>query len=375
VKLRRLQVEKRIEALRRLLEAEGLDAALIVKPENSYYFSGFQAIIYSRPIAVLVSRLDNPLLIVPGLDLEHAKERSPLNVAAYYSTEEFYTIIKKSILGKFKRLGIDVDSSSMLKKLEEYAHLKDVSTAIALMRAVKDEAELERVRLAAQITDLGMRIVVEGLQERKREIEIATEAEYAMKLKLAKVIGDDGIYPWMNWSVAAVLSGPRSFYPHGMMSGRRIKDDDVVVVTLDIAVDGYRAENERTFIVGRASKEAEEAFNIMEEAQKEALKALRPEAEAQKADRASREVFRRYGYLDFIKHRTGHSIGIEIHEPPYLAEGELTKILTNMVFCVEPGIYIPNVGGFRHSDTVLVTSSGYEELTRTPKGLKNLLIR
>jgi Xaa-Pro aminopeptidase len=121
------------------------------------------------------------------------------------------------------------------------------------MRMIKDEAEVWRIRLAASITDHGMREVMEALRERQSEVVAATRGEYAMKMRLADLLGEEGLYPWMNWTVAAALSGPRSFYPHGMVSGRKVRDGDVVIVTLDIAVEGYRAENERTFVVGRPS--------------------------------------------------------------------------------------------------------------------------
>jgi len=176
--------------------------------------------------------------------------------------------------------------------------------------------------------------------------------------------------------ISAILSGPRSFYPHGMISGRKVRDDDIIIVTLDIAVEGYRTENERTFIVRKIIDEkVVNAFNTMEEAQSVAIDAPKPGNRAEEIDIQARKILESKGYLDYVKHRTGHAIGLEIHEPPYLAEGDQTVIKENMVFCVEPGVYLPKIGGFRHSDTVLVSSKKPEPLTHTLKGLDNLLIK
>jgi len=351
--------------------------AVILKPENTYYVSLFQAIIYTRPVAVLVPNEGDPTLIVPYLDLEHAKERSPVpDIKSYQKEVEFYKILKESLI-KRKNIGIDIDSLTILNKIKRslnILYVKNISKELIELRMIKDDAEIERIKLAAQITDLGMKTVMKKLQERKSEIRIATEAEYAMKLKLSEILGNDGYYPWMNWTVSAVLSGTRSYYPHGMISGKTINEGDVVIVTLDIAVEGYRAENERTFIIGKLNANIEEAFNIMEEAQSSAIKSLSPGIKSKEVDMISKKVFKRHNVIKYIKHSTGHGIGLEIHEPPFFTEKTTTVLKENMVVCIEPGIYIPNLGGFRHSDTVLITKNNPEILTKTPKDLNSLII-
>lgn len=372
IKPPRFPYSSRIRKLQETLNAKGIDKALILKPENTYYLSLFQAIIYTRPIAVIVPKEGDPELIVPYLDLEHAKERSPIpKIEHYYREEEFHRILKEE-LGGVRRLGLDVDSMSTYLKVKELSggsEVLSISEDIERMRMIKDEAEVWRIRLAASITDHGMKEVMEALRERQSEVVAATRGEYAMKMRLADLLGEEGLYPWMNWTVAAALSGPRSFYPHGMVSGRKVRDGDVVIVTLDIAVEGYRAENERTFVVGRPSPDVERYFNIMEEAQSRAIESLSPGRLTDEADKNAREVFKASDTIKYVKHRTGHGIGLEIHEKPYLAEGDGTLLREGMVLCVEPGIYVPELGGFRHSDTVLVTSGGHEVLTKTYKGL------
>lgn len=377
IRLPKFPYDLRLKKLQEILNVKNVDKAVILKPENSYYISLFQAIIYTRPIAVIVPREGDPVLIVPYLDLEHARERSPVpEIKHYYREEEFYKILKDELRGT-RRVGLDIDSQRMYLKVRELSESSEVISVledVERLRMFKDEAEVQRIKLAAEITDFGMREVMEALKERQSEIVVSARGEYAMKMKIADLFGEEGIYPWMNWTVAAALSGPRSFYPHGMVSGRKVREGDVVIVTLDIAVEGYRAENERTFIIGRPNPEVEKYFNIMEEAQLKAIESLSPGKLTDEADRSAREVFNRSGTIRYVKHRTGHGIGLEIHEKPYLAEGDGTLLEEGMVVCVEPGIYIPEVGGFRHSDTVLITSGGHEVLTKTYKGLTALTL-
>lgn len=375
IKLPEFPYSSRLKRLQEALRLKNINKALVLKPENTYYLSLFQAIIYSRPIAVIIPEEGDPTLIVPYLDLEHARERSPIpEVKHYYREEEFYKILKEELTDT-KKLGLDTDSLSMYFKIRELfrdSEVLHISEDIERLRMIKDEAEIRRIRLAAEVTDFGMKEVMKALSERQSEINVATRGEYAMKMRLAEVFGSEGFYPWMNWTVAAALSGPRSFYPHGMVSGRKIQDGDVIIVTLDIAVEGYRAENERTFIVGKPSPETERYFNLMEEAHLSAIKSISPGRLTDEVDRSSRNVFNVSSTLKYTKHRTGHGIGLEIHEKPFLAEGDGTVLRNGMVLCVEPGIYVPKLGGFRHSDTVLVNDGGCEVLTKTPKGLTAL---
>jgi len=372
IKLPKFPYSSRLKRLQEVLSARGISKALILKPENIYYLSLFQAVMYARPIAMIVPKEGDPVLVVPYLDLEHAKERSPVpEVEYYYREEELYGILKEE-LGGVRRLGLDVDSLRMyakVRELSEGSEILPISEEIEGMRMIKDEAEVLRIKLAAEVTDFGMMEVAEALRKRQSEIAVAARGEYAMKMRLADLLGEDGLYPWSSWTVVAALSGPRSFYPHGMVSARKVRDGDVVRVLLGVAVEGYRVEHERTFVIGKPSPEVEKYFSIVEKAQRVAIESLGPGRLAEEADKSAMKVFSSTNTLQYVKHRTGHGIGLEIHERPYLAEGDRTVLREGMVVCVEPGIYVPGLGGFIFSDPALITGSGREVLTKTPKSL------
>jgi Xaa-Pro dipeptidase len=370
----------RIKRIEEALSESNLDLIILSKPENAYWLSIFQAIIYTRPVVVAVQKGGDLIQLVPYLELEHAKKKSWIKDIRTYSSKEDFSKLLKKLAGKAKIVGLDLEGTPY-RVYEEIKHIvgaknvRDVSDLLAGARMLKGKDELERIELAAEITDLGMETIIQCLGERLSEIEVANEAESVMKRELARKLAKSGIYPWMNWSVAALLSGPRSFYPHGMMSGRKVRKGDICVATLDIAVEGYRAENERTLLIGNPSGPVSKAFDTMVKAQVEAIKSIKPGALADAPDIRASKVISNRGFSKYIKHRTGHGIGLEIHEKPSLAVGDGTSLRQNMTLCVEPGIYIPNVGGFRHSDTVLVTSEGAKPLTKTPKYLGSLVLR
>ena len=138
------------------------------------------------------------------------------------------------------------------------------------------------------------------------------------------------------------------------------------------AINGYYAELERTFFVGRPKEEARRAFEAMLEAQLSVLEKVRPGITAAQLDKAGRDVLRKYGYEEYAIHRIGHGQGLGRHEEPYLIFNSDLELQKDMVFTIEPGIYIEGVGGFRHSDTVIVTENGYENVTDFPKTFREL---
>ncbi|MGC9048489.1 MAG: M24 family metallopeptidase [Caldisphaera sp.] len=377
MKLSKFPYEARIKKAQNYLDYNNIDAMIITKPENSYYFTLFQAIIYSRPIMAIISKVGDSILLVPYLDLDHAKEKSPVtNIIGYRSDEEINESIRNAIKN-YKIIGTDSDSLSFYNKITKLSHnlkIVDVTDFINDIRSVKDYSEIERIKIASEVTDYGMKEVIEGIKERDTEINIASRAEFSMKMKLSEILGVDGLYPWMNFTVSAVISGKRSYYPHGLVSGKKINEGESVIVTLDIAVEGYRAENERTFLVGKVSEDMEQAFNYMEKAQQMAFKSIKECVSASDIDRSVMDFFRSNDLIKYVNHRTGHGIGLEIHEFPSIAEGNNTIIKSDMTLAIEPGLYIKNIGGFRHSDTVLVKGKDIEILTKTSKGIEKLKI-
>ena len=146
------------------------------------------------------------------------------------------------------------------------------------------------------------------------------------------------------------------------------------VSVFNSVLNGYGAEIERTFFLGHVPEAAHKPFEVMMEAREQVFTRMRPGAVMNDIDRASNEVFRKHGYDEARRHRAGHGVGVTAHEGPFLAEGETREIRTGMVFTIEPGIYFPGLGGFRHSDTVVVTNTGPLQLTFGPEDLEDLTL-
>ncbi|RAA64832.1 aminopeptidase P family protein, partial [Burkholderia multivorans] len=165
----------------------------------------------------------------------------------------------------------------------------------------------------------------------------------------------------------------RSTMPHTFSNTKKIQQGDVIVHSRQLELNGYRAECERTFFVGEPTDEQRHAFEAMVEAHKAALDFIEVGVTANAVDQVARTILEAEGYGDYISHRTGHGIGIGQHEEPSLRFDNELELKEGMVFCVEPGIYIPGVGGFRHSDTVILKKEGTEVVTNYPHDLEDLI--
>jgi len=168
--------------------------------------------------------------------------------------------------------------------------------------------------------------------------------------------------------------GPHSYYPHTLSIHAVIRRGQVLVTGAGAKILGYSAELERTMIVGKPTEEQEKYFNLMLEARKVAFENIKPGVRCSDVDRAVRKYFKDRGLQDLWRHHTGHGIGIDYHEAPFLDIGDNTILEPGMTLTVEPGIYVKGLGGFRHSDTIVVTEDGYELLTKYPEQLEDLTI-
>jgi Xaa-Pro dipeptidase len=165
----------------------------------------------------------------------------------------------------------------------------------------------------------------------------------------------------------------RTIMPHVYSNTRKLKQGDVIIHSRQVGLNGYRAENERTFFIGEPTKEQERLFNIAYQAQKAAVEAIRPGMTAAEVDRIARGIIQDAGYGEYFIHRTGHGIGIGTHEEPSLRFDSGIVLQEGMAFSIEPAIFVPGIGGFRHSDTVILTKDGARLITEYPRELKDLI--
>ena len=235
--------------------------------------------------------------------------------------------------------------------------LRPVGLLVERQRMVKEPAE---VRALAAAVRLGSRVFEHGLKRIRpgiTEAGLAAEIEYFARRNRAEGMSFDTL----------IAGGRRSALPHGVASANPLPRKGFVIIDLGVILGGYCSDMTRTVHLGPAGKEARRMYQAVLEAELAAIAAVRPGAASGDVDAAARSVLRKYGYARFFTHSTGHGVGLEIHEPPRLGKGQGEKLAPGMVVTVEPGAYIPGVGGVRIEDMVLVTRTGCRVLTPTPK--------
>ncbi len=374
-----MNIIHRIEKLRHYMAENDLGACVLSSPENMQYVSGFQAITYSRPILFVVEP-ETTHLILPALEEQHAHLESTgvQNLCVYYEHPEKASTAGSAmdhlrrILNAGTRVGVEFRSISiaMAGALQEMGlTLFDVSQKLMVMRYIKDAEELECIREGGRLCKYAFQKSLEqarpGISEMEFE-QYGTEALYQM-------LSTDYPYAFSSPSCITPSGRERTIMPHVFSSTRRFEDGDMIIHVRKPAVNGYHAELERTFFVGTPSEEAKRAFSAMVEAQQAVLDMVKPGVTASQLDKCGRDVLRRYGYEEYAIHRIGHGQGLGRHEEPYLIFNSDLPLQAGMVFTVEPGIYIKGVGGFRHSDTIIVTENGYENTTEFPRELHELI--
>lgn len=376
----------RIDKVMRAVRDAGLDALVVLTPANTYYVSGFRAITYSRPVMVVLAA--EPTLIIPELEYTHAQERSQIGRIRAYSDMALGGLAGKSTFQLAADLCIETLRESGLRgrrvgyeptgvTVDGFAYLTEawgeslvpMKGTIERLRMVKDAAELNLIRVGADLAELGMRIEVDASTAGSSEIEIMALGNAAMLVEAARR------HPDLNITAGSrPVSGDKTVLPHSIPSGKKLTRGEVVIHGTGCVTNGYYSEDERTIFVGEPTAEQRKVFDVMLRAQLAAIGAIRPGRPCKEIDRAAREVIAQAGYGDAFIHRTGHGMGVDIHEPPFFAASDETIIAPGMVMSVEPGIYLPGLGGFRHSDTIFVTEDGCEVVTRYPKTLPEVIV-
>ncbi len=340
-----------------------VDALILFKPENIFYFSNF----FSSSFMYLVIPRDGvPLAVVSQLDLWAAKnELKGFSIIEAKSQEDFdkcFSKLQKDL--KIKKLGFEEDFLTVsvkerLEKSSDGLNFIPASNIIKKIRSIKSRSEIEKIRKAAKIADEGMKKAIETIAPGVREYDVAAEAEYVMRKRGSGGTSFETI----------VASGYRSAFPHASTSGRKLVKGDLVVIDLGVRYKNYCSDITRTCTVGSPNSEQEKLFQTVLSAQQKAIGIIRPGVKGNEIDKVARELIKREGYGDFFIHSFGHGIGIEVHEHPSISSSSTDIIDAGMVFTAEPGVYLPNFGGCRIEDMILVRKRGYELLTSSPRSL------
>ncbi|MEM2732212.1 MAG: Xaa-Pro peptidase family protein [Nitrososphaerota archaeon] len=359
--------ENRIKKIRKLMDDKSIDIVMITSEPNMLYFSGYSAVSLERLIALLIDRKDDKVsLIVPRLEEERAEENCRLTdfeLISYSDVENPVNILEK-IFHKSRPTTIGVEEAIPFKYvypiISKYTGIRYslINDLIYSLRIIKEPEEIEALKKAAEINNQvlleAIRNIREGVSERNVMIQVKN---YALEA------GADEV------SFTLVQSGSNSALPHQEPTDRIIHKGDVVVLDIGIRYRGYYSDLTRTVVCGLPSTKQIEIFNVVLNAQQNALETIREDVKAEDVDFAARKTIESYGYGEYFIHRTGHGIGLEVHEPPFIKTGNTDLLKNGMVFTVEPGIYLSGQFGVRLEDNVVVSREGYINLTSLPKSL------
>ncbi|MER2151721.1 MAG: Xaa-Pro peptidase family protein [Candidatus Limivicinus sp.] len=367
--------QKRVERLQKYIGEQGLDAMLITSKDAVFYLSGASYDPVERPFIIILRPEGVPSLVVPRLEYEHMMKVEGFGEIHWYfeypsiDGQNWYDYVNKDI-GKGAVIGIEPSMPSVYREC-----LKAKKTVIVdyidTMRLVKDASEINAIRLACKWTDYGMKMLHEGLYRGESVIEATM---HARNIQTGVVKTTDFNYMTSSFLTAA-WPAPKSAQPHSLPDlGSRMGDGPIVLMSFN-RVNGYASENERTVFLGEPSDRDRRLFDQMMKAREIALSMVKPGTRCADIDLATQDYFKSLGYEDAIRHRTGHGIGLGNHEAPFLSAGGDHVLEENMVISIEPALYFDDIGGFRHSDTVLVTKTGYEIMTHYPVDLDSLTVK
>lgn len=357
---------ERFDATRAALRTSGLAAGIITSPVSMKYLCGWSN--PSKRFAGLVVPADGePMMVVPALEAAEAGRSAVKALRTWRDGENPFAVVgevlaaagargrpvaveKESMpLAVYERLaeGVDLEAGALLPQLG------DLTPVILGMREIKSEAELTLMQKAADMLvpalAAGMRAIRPGITER----QLAAVLEQAMTDAGAQGFAFD----------THVLFGDNAALPHGHCGDRALQPGETIIMDFGALYEGYRSDITRTVCLGDWPAEMARVYDTVLAAHDAAIAAVRPGVEIGEIDRAARRVIEEAGYGEYFIHRTGHGLGLEVHEEPYAVGGNAKLLRPGHVFTIEPGIYLQGVGGVRIEDDVVVTETGCRILT------------
>ncbi len=363
--------QPRLDCLTASLLNSKLDAVILNPGPTLKYLTGINFHLMERPVVLFVAPGKDPVLVLPELELPKV-DLFPYKVIGIPYGEnpsEWDDAFRKAAqtLGlDGKRIGVEPRQLRLL----EFRHVKagapeadfpDASDVLAELRLRKDKAEVESMRRAVKIAQDALEAVLPQIKIGMTEREVASE----LVMQLLKH-GSESEIPF----APIVSAGPNSANPHASPTDRRLQAGDLLVVDWGAAYDGYISDLTRTFAVGEVDEEYQKIHRIVREANAAGRAAAKPGIPCAVVDKAARDVIEKAGYGKYFTHRTGHGIGMEGHEAPYMRGDNMQILEPGMAFTVEPGIYLTGRNGVRIEDNMVITEMGAESLSDMPREIR-----
>ena len=392
IAIQREEYQKRADILLEYLRKEEINGVVLFDRDYILYFTGFAFIPTERPIAFAMSVDGEKLLFVPFLEKSHGLQMETVDKVVDYVEYPYHQhpmnvlvdVLQR--IGINRRIGVDNDGYPWIlgyrgPKISEVSgwEVVPVRAQIEDQMMIKSEIEINLIKESVKWGNLAHTLLQRYTRVGVTETEVSLRASNEATLCMLDAIGP--IYQAQSFLSSGAHAGYRgqigrnAAIPHALANNITFEKGDVLVTGANAPVWSYNSELERTMIIGKPSDDQIKYFYHMVALQDIAINAIKPGRKCSEIDRIVRDYYEKHNLMDYWLHHVGHAIGIRYHESPYFDIGDDTVIKQGMVFTVEPGLYIPTIGGFRHSDTVLVTDTGVELLTYYPRDLASLTIQ
>lgn len=360
--------QSRLDRLNDSLQTSGLDAVILNPGPTLTHLTGLRFHLMERPVVLMFAKDQAPVIVLPELELQKvASLPYKLQVFAYPENPSEWDGVFRRAAQSLNLEGKQIGVEPRQLRLLEFRHVKagapeadypDASEVLSSLRLRKDQAEIEAMRHAVQIAQQALEATIPSIKVGMTEKELSSE--------LVVQLLHHGSDPEMPFA-PIVSGGPNSANPHASPTERKLKAGDLLVVDWGATYDGYISDLTRTFAVGEVDDEYRKIHEIVREANAAGRAAARPGVPCAKVDNAARAVIEQSGYGTYFTHRTGHGIGMEGHEEPYIRGDNMQLLESGMAFTVEPGIYLPDRNGVRIEDNVVITETGADVLSDMPR--------
>jgi Xaa-Pro dipeptidase len=362
------EMNQRLTGVMKWLEEKNIDFAFVQTKANVFYLSQFYTEPHERLVGIIVFPTREPIMICPNMEKPQAKNAGwEYEIISYSDSENPWSLLEKRLKAQLvsantiaiEKEHISYTRANALLNMYPNGQLVSVEEKLYSLRLVKDEKELTILREAAKLADFGVEVGVNAIKAGKTEMDVLALIEYELKRK--------GIRE-MSFSTM-VLTGAKTADPHGNPSLTEIKRGDFVLFDLGVVLDGYCSDITRTVAFQEINEKQRHVYETVLGAQLQALASCKIGTRIGDIDLAARNYISKAGYGEYFPHRIGHGLGIEVHEFPSMSENNNDLLQEGAVFTVEPGIYLPNIGGVRIEDDIVITIDGFESLTSYPKEL------
>jgi Xaa-Pro dipeptidase len=365
--------QSRLSQLEKLINQNQLDA-LVLNPSSSLvYLTGLHFHLMERPTVIVIKPGQTPVIILPELEkIKISQAAIPLQAFTFSDNPESWQQVFNESLQSLDLAGktIGVESTSLrfleleyLQKAMPSARFVSANKALENFRLCKDKNEIACIQKAVLIAQQALLATIPVIKKGTTELVIASE----LTSQLLRA-GSDTALPFY----PIVSSGPNSANPHAIPTERKLQQGDLLVIDWGASYHGYISDLTRTFAIEKPAPEYKKIAEIVREANAAARRLIQPGETVGSIDLAARNIIEHSGYGQFFTHRTGHGIGMDSHEVPYIFKENQTVLQKGMCFTVEPGIYLPNRGGVRIEDNVVVTENGCLTFSDLPRELKIL---